>query len=134
VDDSLPNYLRHTLGQAIQALARLIGIVINAPVFIFPGFIMAGLGVILSQLYLKVQLSVKRERSNAKAPVLAEVTGAFAGLTSIRAFGAQQMFADRTTPKIDKYSHVSVIFLNLNKWIAIRIQVGTTYYVHEMQY
>jgi ABC-type multidrug transport system fused ATPase/permease subunit len=124
VDSMLPMYLQYTLSQTIEALWRLLGVVFNAPIFIVPGSIVAGLGAIFSQLYLKAQLSVKRERSNAKAPILAELNGAFSGLTSIRAFGAQQMFSERTAPKIDKYSHVSVIFYNLNRWISIRIQVG----------
>jgi hypothetical protein len=87
----------------------------------------------MGQFYIKAQLSVKRERSNAKvihwfmccfsqvakalyqAPVLAAVNGAFAGLTSIRAFSAQSMFTEQSSEKIDEYTRITVSFWNLNR-------------------
>jgi tellurite resistance-related uncharacterized protein len=48
--------------------------------------------------------------------VLSVVNAAFAGLTSIRAFGAQQMFTDRSTARIDEYTRITVVFGNLNRY------------------
>jgi hypothetical protein len=50
-----------------------------------------------------------------QAPVLAAVNGAFAGLTSIRAFSAQSMFTEQSSEKIDEYTRISVSFWNLNR-------------------
>ncbi|KAF9808291.1 hypothetical protein IEO21_07904 [Rhodonia placenta] len=47
------------------------------------------LGGWIGQLYMKAQLSVKREKSTAQAPVLGLFGAAFAGLVSIRAYGAE---------------------------------------------
>ncbi|EED85726.1 predicted protein [Postia placenta Mad-698-R] len=49
-------------------------------------------GGYIGHIFMKAQLSVKREMSNARAPVLGHIGSAFSGLVSIRAFGAQQAY------------------------------------------
>jgi ABC-type multidrug transport system fused ATPase/permease subunit len=124
VDGPMGQLVNGVLAILISSLSRLVAIAFSAPIFILPGVAIGVIGGIMGRLYMKAQLSVKRERSNAKSPVLAEVNGAFAGLTSIRAFDAQEMFTRQSITKINKYSHVSILFYNLNRWISIRIQVS----------
>lgn len=61
-------------------LARLGAVMIFTPTFVLPALVVAGFGGWLGQLYIKAQLSVKREMSTAKAPVLGILGGAIAGL------------------------------------------------------
>lgn len=61
-------------------LSKLAAVVIYAPVFLVPGVFIALIGGFLSQLYLKAQLSVKRETSNAKSPVIETLGNAVASL------------------------------------------------------
>jgi hypothetical protein len=56
--------------------------------------------------------------------VLAAINGAFSGLTSIRAYGAQAMFTAQSMDKVNKYTQVSIVFWNVNRWVSVRIQVG----------
>ncbi|KAG6919579.1 hypothetical protein DXG01_004242 [Tephrocybe rancida] len=79
------------------------------------------LGGWAGQIYIAAQLSVKREMSNAKAPVLGHFGAAIAGLTSIRAYGAQQAFRDESLNRINRYTRAARTFYNLNRWICIRI-------------
>ena len=84
--------------------------------------------------------------SNAKSPVLAHFGAAITGLgvfsfytflpfslfliftVSIRAYGAQQPFANALMKKIDHYVKVSRTSYNLNRWIGIRVDVlGATF-------
>lgn len=51
-----------------------------SPVFIVPAAVITGAGGWIGRVYMKAQLSVKRERSNAQAPVLGHFGAAFAGL------------------------------------------------------
>lgn len=106
-----------------STLSRLIAISFSAPVFIIPGITIGLGGGFLGQVYMKAQMSVKRERSNAKSPVVAEINGAFAGLISIRAFGVQKMFTQQGVDKINTYTRLSILFYGLNRWIGVRIQV-----------
>jgi hypothetical protein len=49
------------------------------PVFLAPGLFIGMLGGWIGRIYMKAQLSVKREMSNAKAPVLGHFGAAIAG-------------------------------------------------------
>lgn len=42
---------------------------------------------------------------------------------SIRAFGAQSKFSSELSSRIDRYSKTSVNFWNLNRWVAVRIDI-----------
>ena len=53
-------------------LIKLGAVVILTPVFFLPGLLVALIGGICGQIYMKAQLPVKREMSNAKAPVLGQ--------------------------------------------------------------
>jgi hypothetical protein len=53
-------------------LPKLGAIVLLSPPFIFPGILVALIGGWCGQLYIRAQLSVMREMSNAKAPVLGQ--------------------------------------------------------------
>lgn len=77
----------------------------------------AVLGGFIGQLYMKAQLSVKREMSNAKAPLIGIFNGAMSGLVSIRAYGAQDMFRKESRVRIDRYVRSARAFYNLNRWV-----------------
>jgi ABC-type multidrug transport system fused ATPase/permease subunit len=100
---------------------KFTAVIIMTPIFVVPGFIVATLGGWCGQIYIKAQLSVKREMSNARSPVLGHFGAAIAGLTSIRAYGAQQSFKNESIVRIDRYTRAARTFYNLNRWICIRI-------------
>lgn len=56
-------------------------VVVITPVFLFPGVILGVIGAWIGRVYMKAQLSVKREMSNAKSPVLGHLGAAMAGLS-----------------------------------------------------
>lgn len=74
---------RHCLVNAVSTSLipheLLLNTVVDS-VFIFPGIIVALLGGWCGQIYIKAQLSVKREMSNARSPVLGHFGAAIAGL------------------------------------------------------
>lgn len=61
-------------------VSRLVAVIIYTPYFLLLAIFIAVLGGWLGQIYMKAQLSVKREMSNAKSPVLSVFSGAMAGL------------------------------------------------------
>lgn len=105
----------------ISMSTKLIVIVIFTPAFVVPALLVAVIGGKMANFYLKAQMSVKREMSNAKAPVLAHFGAAIAGLTSIRAYGAQDAFRQESLKRIDFYSRVARVSYNLNRWLAVRV-------------
>lgn len=67
-------------------LIKFIAVVYLTPVFIIPGTVIAVVGAWLGHVYMKAQIAIKREMSNAKSPVLGHVGTVVAGISSC-AFG-----------------------------------------------
>jgi hypothetical protein len=66
---------------SLAMIVKLGAIVTMTPVFLGPGLFIGMLGGGIGRIYMKAQLSVKREMSNAKAPVLGHFGAAIAGLS-----------------------------------------------------
>ena len=62
-------------------LCKFAAVVLMSPVFLIPGALVAIVGGWLGQIYMKAQLSVKREMSNARAPVLSHFGAAVNGIS-----------------------------------------------------
>ena len=67
---------------SVSMLTKAIAVVYLTPVFIFPCLEIAVIGAWLGRVYMKAQIAIKREMSNAKAPVLGHFGAAVAGLSS----------------------------------------------------
>lgn len=131
VDGPMVATLKRLLELTIQILIKLTAIVIFTPAFILPGLLVFIVGGWCGQIYMKAQLSVKRETSNAKAPVVAHFNAAISGLgiyfsllqttdtdlfqVSVRAYGAQLLFRQESYKRIDHYTRAARTFFNLNR-------------------
>ncbi|KIY46182.1 P-loop containing nucleoside triphosphate hydrolase protein [Fistulina hepatica ATCC 64428] len=122
VDGPVSMYLFTLCEMSLEMACKLAAVILMTPVFLFPGLLVAVAGGWLGQIYIKAQLSVKREMSNARAPVLGHLGAAIEGLTSIRAYSAQDRFRQDTLQRIDRYTAAGRIFYNLNRWVCIRIE------------
>ncbi|KAF8885698.1 multidrug resistance-associated ABC transporter [Gymnopilus junonius] len=123
VDGGLPMDFGATVELFLCMIVRLTGPVIFTPIFLLPGLVIALLGIYLGNLYLRAQMSVKREMSNARSPVLSHFGGAIAGMVSIRAYGAQKSFKKESLRRIDHYLRIARTSYNLNRWIGIRMDL-----------
>lgn len=65
----------------IDMFIKFVSVMIISPTFLLPGLFISVLGAWCGQIYIKSQLAVKREMSNARAPVLGHFGAAIAGLS-----------------------------------------------------
>jgi len=63
-------------------LIKFVAVAYFTPVFSVPGVGIAVLGAWLGRVYMKAQIAIKREMSNAKAPVLGHFGASVAGLSA----------------------------------------------------
>ncbi|KAI0344119.1 multidrug resistance-associated ABC transporter [Trametopsis cervina] len=122
VDGPVSEYLGWLIDMTMGMIIKFIAVIVISPIFMIPGVLISLLGAWCGQVYIKAQLSVKREMSNARAPVLGHFGAAVAGLTSIRAYGAEEAFKAESHKRIDKFSRAARSFYNLNRWVCIRIE------------
>ncbi|KAJ7435253.1 multidrug resistance-associated ABC transporter [Mycena latifolia] len=123
VDDSLGNRFWALATLIVAMMGKLGAVVIYTPVFFVPGILVGALGAWIGQIYMAGQLPVKRLMSNTRAPVLAHVGAAIAGLVSIRAFGAESKFCAESMTRIDRYTRAARSFYNLSRWVSVRIDL-----------
>jgi hypothetical protein len=67
----------------ITLLVKLCAVIYMSPIFAVPGAVVFGLGSWLGNQYIKAQLSVKREMSNARSPLFSHFNAAIAGLSTL---------------------------------------------------
>ncbi|KZV64707.1 P-loop containing nucleoside triphosphate hydrolase protein [Peniophora sp. CONT] len=120
IDGPFAGEFRWLMNVSAQLITQLVAIAVITPAVIFPGAAIFLLGALLGRVYMNAQLPVKREMSNRKAPVLGHFGAAVTGLTSIRAYGAQDAFRQESYQRIENYTRSSRMFYDLNRWIAIR--------------
>ena len=61
-------------------LLKMLAVVLFSPVFLLPSILVTGLGMALGNILVRAQLSVKREMSKSKAPVLGHFSVAINGI------------------------------------------------------
>ena len=73
---SISSFVNITFG----ILVKLGAVIVMSPIFAIPGLALCAIGYWLGQVYMRAQLAVKRERSNARAPVLGHFSTAIQGV------------------------------------------------------
>jgi len=82
VDGPISNTFTWLIEISATMLIKFFAVVYLTPIFIIPGTVIAVVGAWLGHVYMKAQIAIKREMSNAKAPVLGHVGAAVAGISS----------------------------------------------------
>ncbi|KAI0741256.1 P-loop containing nucleoside triphosphate hydrolase protein [Daedaleopsis nitida] len=95
--------------------------VLFAPVFLGPAILLAICGTICGHVYMMAQLSVKREMSRAKAPVLGHFSAAINGITSLRAYGVEETFVAESYKRVDRHTRAEIADRVLNYWMSVRV-------------
>jgi len=121
VDGQVPFVISNFIDMSTGITIRFCSVIAFSPFFAIPGSIITILGGLCGHVYIRAQLCAKREMSNAKAPVLGHFGAAIAGLSSIRAYGAQEALRRESFRRINRYSRAAVLFNDLNRWICIRL-------------
>ncbi|KAK7048260.1 P-loop containing nucleoside triphosphate hydrolase protein [Favolaschia claudopus] len=104
----------------IFLLAKFTAVMILNPAFIVPGALISFLSVLTGRIYMVAQLPIQRQMSAARSPMLAHFAAAISGLTSIRAYGAEEAFLRESMVRIDGFIRPALSYWNLNRWITLR--------------
>jgi hypothetical protein len=83
VDGSVANEVQALTNLGFDVLAKLSSILIITPTFIAPSALIGLFATLCSNIYMRAQLSVKRELSNKRAPVMGHFGAAIAGLSTL---------------------------------------------------
>ena len=82
VDGPVSNSFSWFIDISASMLLKFLAVVFITPGFTGPGVAIAILGGWLGRVYMRAQIAIKREMSNAKAPVLGHFGASVAGLSA----------------------------------------------------
>ena len=82
VDGPVSNTFSWLIEISATILLKFLAVVYFTPVFSVPGIAIAVLGSWFGRVYMNAQIAIKREMSNAKAPVLGHFGASVAGLST----------------------------------------------------
>lgn len=80
MDGPVTEFFEYVSDLSLSLIVKLVIIIALAPIFVTPSIGVLIIGAWCGQVYIKTMLPVKREMSNARAPVLAHFGAAVTGL------------------------------------------------------
>lgn len=126
LDNMLYRLLEHTVTLFAQLCLQMAAISTIMPVFLLPGMIAIVVGVATGEAYTRTAVVVKRLVSSSQSPVFSQFADDMAGIQVIRARkGVPQSFANRLAERLRGYNRSSETNFNLNRWIALRVDLVT---------
>ncbi|KAJ7125203.1 P-loop containing nucleoside triphosphate hydrolase protein [Mycena epipterygia] len=123
VDDSMAVGVNRVLQLTLGLFIKFGTVILFSPAFFVPGMLITFIGGFFGNLFMKTQLPIKREMSNARSPILGHFSTVIAGLACIRAYGTQERFLQESLVRIDRYTRTAITYHNLNRWIACRSDI-----------
>uniref|UniRef100_A0A3P8UDT2 Multidrug resistance-associated protein 4 n=1 Tax=Amphiprion percula TaxID=161767 RepID=A0A3P8UDT2_AMPPE len=121
----LDSLLPWTFVDFIQVFLQVIGVIAVAAVIIpwilIPVVPLLGIFLFLRCYFLRTSRDIKRLESTTRSPVFSHLSSTLQGLSTIRAFKAQQSFQQLFDAYQDLHSEAWFLFLTTSRWFAVRL-------------
>ena len=71
-------------------------------------------------------MQIKRLQSASKSPIFSHFSETQSGLSTVRAYGAQDIFAKQMEKYIDEYYVFQYSNMASSRWLALRLEIVST--------
>ncbi|XP_029968450.1 multidrug resistance-associated protein 4-like [Salarias fasciatus] len=121
----LDSLLPWTFVDFIQVFLQVVGVIAIAgliiPWILLPVVPLLVVFLILRCYFLQTSRDIKRLESTTRSPVFSHLSCSLQGLSTIRAFKAQQRFQQMFDEYQDLHSEAWFLFLTTSRWLAVRL-------------
>ncbi|XP_046668372.1 probable multidrug resistance-associated protein lethal(2)03659 isoform X3 [Homalodisca vitripennis] len=129
VDENLPNCLIECIQRGLTLLSVILVVAVVNPSVLVPTFFISLLFYYLRKMYLSTSKSVKRLESVARSPVFAHLGASLQGLTTIRAFQAQQILTQEFDYHQDIHSSAWYMYLSTSRAFGFWLDLVCLLYI-----
>ncbi|XP_059158170.1 multidrug resistance-associated protein 1-like isoform X2 [Physella acuta] len=122
LDNMLPNVLRQSVHSMGRMLISLIQISYSTPIVLCVIVPVVVLYVLMQRVYIPASRQIRRIDSTTKSPIYVHFSETLSGVSSIRAYGAQDRFNQHSMDLVDhnlKFYFSSIV---ATSWLQIRLQ------------
>ncbi|CAG9767557.1 unnamed protein product [Ceutorhynchus assimilis] len=115
IDEKLPYVLIDTIQIALNVLAVNIVIASIDAWILIPTFVIAAMFYFYKNVFLRTSRNIKRMEATTRSPVFSHINASLQGLTTIRAYGAQEILKKEFDNFQDIHSSAFYMFLCSNQ-------------------
>ncbi|KAK6983295.1 Canalicular multispecific organic anion transporter 2 [Biomphalaria glabrata] len=122
LDNMLPNVLRQSVQSMGRVLISLINISYSTPIVLSVIVPVVILYVLMQRVYIPASRQIRRIDSTTKSPIYVHFSETLSGVSSIRAYAAQERFYENSMRLVDynmKFYFGSIV---ASSWLQIRLQ------------
>ncbi|RZC36351.1 multidrug resistance-associated protein, partial [Asbolus verrucosus] len=129
IDETLPIAIMDTIQIGLIAVAIVIVISTINPWILIPTIIIFGLFYTFRFIFLATSRNLKRIEGTTRSPVFTHMTASLQGLTTIRAFGAQEILRIEFDQHQDLHSSAFYMFLGCNRTFGFWLDLHCVIYI-----
>ncbi|XP_076338372.1 multidrug-Resistance like Protein 1 isoform X1 [Tachypleus tridentatus] len=122
LDITIPMNLRSFLACFLQVLATLFVISLETPIFLVVILPMAVVYYLVQKFYIATSRQLKRLESITRSPIFSHFSETLAGVSTIRAYNAQERFVQESNARVDTNQSCYFPSTVSNRWLAIRLE------------
>ncbi|CAG8591488.1 11391_t:CDS:10 [Funneliformis caledonium] len=121
IDQGLVTVISSFIGNAIGAISVLVVVTVVTREFFFVSIVVIILYLIIGSMYINVSRELKRLQSITRSPVLSWYTETITGITTIRAFKAEQRYVKKFIERLNTSNRTTYLLHMSNRWMSIRM-------------
>jgi len=126
IDEQLPATIRMYVGSLTKVCGVLLYIVIVTPFFIFSLIPIAIFYYFSQKYYIRTSRELSRLESISRSPIYALFGETIDGMTTIRAYSADERFTKRNNTLLDNNQQAYFLNFCCNCWLAVRLEMAGT--------
>lgn len=119
----LPNLLENTWSVAAIVVGNLAAVCLTTPIFIVPLLVIVVALYLVQRWYKGAAIAVQRLESTSRSPVFSHFTETLHGSATIRAFRAQDRFAEENITKNNTNIMNFWLTRAIFRWAVLRIEI-----------
>jgi ABC-type multidrug transport system fused ATPase/permease subunit len=123
IDLEVAQFSSDFLANLVRTLSFLLVITVVTPISVVGLVPIFMIFVAIDTKYLRAQRALKRMESNTRSPIFSHFGEALSGVSTIRAFAAEDSFIDALHAKVDLNNQAFSITWILNRWLGVRMDM-----------
>ncbi|PVD27664.1 hypothetical protein C0Q70_12831 [Pomacea canaliculata] len=122
IDNTIPNYIHNSLTLGMNALATIVVISINTPLFILLAVPIIILFYFMQSFYIPTSRQLKRMESVTHSPIYVHFSETISGGATIRAYRAVDRFIEEIKRRVDRNQCFCYAGLAAYKWMVTNLE------------
>lgn len=123
MDLAIPMTVRSWLMCFLQVVSTLIIITMTTPIFLAVAVPVFVLYYLIQAFYVATSRQLKRLESVTRSPIYTHFSETLSGVSTIRAYGAQERFVQESNQRVDHNQMCYYPSTISNRWLAVRLEL-----------